>query len=210
MMLRGFGKLIAIVVAAGLAGAIIGITLAELTGGDDSSAPIASATSTAAPASTGTGAELPGLQPESQTTETEPKTETETKTQTGPTSTTIKPSAPVKGFKVPRVEVVSAQIAPLSSDGGTVVTVRARVTNRRRRALVPEDPVLLEGPDAVELDSDSKDAAGALRKALEPGETASGALRFTVPSAVAQRIRATGKAQLKIATRTINLELEVG
>jgi len=210
MMLRGFGKLIAIVVAAGLAGAIIGITLAELTGGDDSSAPIASATSTAAPASTGTGAELPGLQPESQTTETEPKTETETKTQTGPTSTTIKPSAPVKGFKVPRVEIVSAQIAPLSSDGGTVVTVRARVTNRRRRALVPEDPVLLEGPDAVELDSDSKDAAGALRKALEPGETASGALRFTVPSAVAQRIRATGKAQLKIATRTINLELEVG
>jgi len=69
--------------------------------------------------------------------------------------------------------------------------------------------VLLEGPDAVELDSDSKDAAGALRKALEPGETASGALRFTVPSAVAQRIRATGKAQLKIAARTINLKLEV-
>ena len=209
MMLRGFGKLIAIVVAAGLAGAIIGITLAELTGGDDSSAPIASATSTAAPASTGTGAELPGLQPETQTTETEPETETETQTQTGPTSTTIKPTAPVKGFKVPRVEIVSAQIAPLSSDGGTVVTVRARVTNRRGRALDPEDPVLLEGPDAVELDSDSKDAAGALRKALEPGETASGALRFTVPSAVAQRIRATGKAQLKIAARTINLKLEV-
>ena len=204
-MLRGFGKLIAIVVAAGLAGAIIGITLAELTGGDDSSAPIASATSTAAPASTGTGAVLPGLQPESQTTETEPETET----QTEPTSTTIKPSVPVKGFKVPRVAIVSAQIAPLSSDGGTVVTVRARVTNRRGRALDPEDPVLLEGPDAVELDSDSKDAAGALRKALEPGETASGALRFTVPSAVAQRIRATGKAQLKIAARTINLKLEV-
>jgi len=207
MMMRGFGKLIAIVVAAGLAGAIIGIALAELTGGGDSSAPIATATSTAAPASTGTGADLPGVQPESQTTETEPKTETQT--QTGPTSTTIKPAVPVKGFKVPRVEIVSAQIAPLSSDGGTVVTVRARVTNRRGRALEPKDPVLLEGPDAIELDSDSKDAAGALRKALEPGETASGALRFTVPSAVAQRIRATGKAQLKIAMRTVNLKLEV-
>jgi len=209
MMLRGLGKLIAIVVAAGLAGAIIGITLAELTGGDDSSAPLATATatSTAAPASTGTGAELPGLQPESQTTETQP--ETETKTQTGPTSTTIEPTAPAKGFKVPRVEIVSAQIAPPSSDGGTVVTVRARVTNRGGRALDRKDPVLLEGPDAVELDSDSKEAARALRKALKPGETASGTMRFTVPSAVAQRIKATGKAQLKIARRTINLQLKV-
>ena len=155
MLLRGFGKLIAIVVAAGLAGALIGIALAELTGGDDSSTPIASATSTVAPAVTATVAPL---------TET-----TATQTQTQPTSTTIEPAAPVRGL-VPRVEVLSAQIAPLSDDG-------------------------------------AKAAAGAVRKALEPGEPASGSLRFTVPSAIAQRIQASGKAQLKIATRTINLRI---
>jgi len=192
--LRGFGKLIAIVVAAGLAGALIGIALAELTGGDDSSTPIASATSTVAPAVTATVAPL-----------TETQT-TATQTQTQPTSTTIEPAAPVRGL-VPRVEVLSAQIAPLSADGGTLVTVRVRVTNRRGRALSPEDPVLLVGPDAVPLDDGANAAAGAVRKALEPGEPASGSLRFTVPSAIAQRIRASGKAQLKIATRTINLRI---
>jgi len=196
MLLRGFGKLIAIVVAAGLAGALIGIALAELTGGDDSSTPIASATSTVAPAVTPTVAPL---------TETQTQT-TATQTQTQPTSTTIEPAAPVRGL-VPRVEVLSAQIAPLSADGGTLVTVRVRVTNRRGRALSPEDPVLLVGPDAVPLDDGAKAAAGAVRKALEPGEPASGSLRFTVPSAIAQRIRASGKAQLKIATRTINLRI---
>jgi len=196
MLLRGFGKLIAIVVAAGLAGALIGIALAELTGGDDSSTPIASATSTVAPAVTPTVAPL---------TETQTQT-TATQTQTQPTSTTIEPAAPVRGL-VPRVEVLSAQIAPLSADGGTLVTVRVRVTNRRGRALSPEDPVLLVGPDAVPLDDGANAAAGAVRKALEPGEPASGSLRFTVPSAIAQRIRASGKAQLKIATRTINLRI---
>ena len=196
MLLRGFGKLIAIVVAAGLAGALIGIALAELTGGDDSSTPIASATSTVAPAVTPTVAPL---------TETQTQT-TATQTQTQPTSTTIEPAAPVRGL-VPRVEVLSAQIAPLSADGGTLVTVRVRVTNRRGRALSPEDPVLLVGPDAVPLDDGAKAAAGAVRKTLEPGEPASGSLRFTVPSAIAQRIRASGKARLKIATRTINLRI---
>ena len=196
MLLRGFGKLIAIVVAAGLAGALIGIALAELTGGDDSSTPIASAPSTVAPAVTPTVAPL---------TETQ-TTATQTQTQPTSTSTTIEPAAPVRGL-VPRVEVLSAQIAPLSADGGKLVTVRVRVTNRRGRALSPEDPVLLEGPDAVPLDDGAKAAAGAVRKALEPGEPASGSLRFTVPSAIAQRIQASGKAQLKIATRTINLRI---
>ena len=196
MLLRGFGKLIAIVVAAGLAGALIGIALAKLTGGDDSSTPIASAPSTVAPAVTPTVAPL---------TETQTQT-TATQTQTQLTSTTIEPAAPVRGL-VPRVEVLSAQIAPLSADGGTLVTVRVRVTNRRGRALSPEDPVLLVGPDAVPLDDGANAAAGAVRKALEPGEPASGSLRFTVPSAIAQRIRASGKARLKIATRTINLRI---
>jgi len=198
MLLRGFGKLIAIVVAAGLAGALIGIALAELTGGDDSSTPIASATSTVADAVTPTVAPLTETPTQTQTTATQ--------TQTQPTSTTIEPAAPVRGL-VPRVEVLSAQIAPLSADGGTLVTVRVRVTNRRGRALSPEDPVLLAGPDAVPLDDGAKAAAGAVRKALEPGEPASGSQRFTVPSAIAQRIRASGKARLKIATRTINLRI---
>jgi len=197
LLLRGFGKLIAIVVVAGLAGAIIGIGLAELTGGDDSTT-IAPVTSTAAsPAATQTFA------PPTETQTTAPSTATQT--ESTPTSTTIEPVAPVKGFKVPRIEVISALIAPVSSDGGTRLSVRVRVTNRRGRALEAEDPVLLEGPDAVPLASDAKSAGGAVRKALEPGETASGSLRFDVPSAIAQRIRASGKAQLKIATRTINL-----
>jgi len=204
MMLRGFGKLIAIVVVAGIAGAVIGIGLASLTGDDETTTPVASATSTITVPPAVTQAPLPPPPPPTQT-ETSPTTET----QTSPTTTTAAPGRPVPGFKVPRVEVLSAQIAALSADGGTPVTVRVRVTNRRGRALTPEDPVLLEGPDAVPLDKDARDEAGAVRKALEPGESASGALRFTVPSAVAQRIRATGEAQLKIATRTITLKLTV-
>jgi hypothetical protein len=199
-MLRGFGKLIAIVAAAALAGAAIGIGLAALTGSDDTPVPVASATSTvAAPVAPAvTQAPLPP-----------PPAATTTDTQTEPTATTTTPATPVRGFKVPRVQVLSAAIAKLSADGGTPVTVRVRVTNRRGRALTPEDPVLLEGPDAVALDKDARAEAGAVRKALEPGESAAGALRFTVPSAIAQRIRASGRAQLKIATRTITLKLTV-
>jgi len=203
MMLRGFGKLIAIVAVAGLAGAIIGIGLAELTGDEDSTAPVATATTPAAPAVTQTVASVPVPVPVPVT----PTQATPAETKTTQTSTTIEPGVPVRGFKVPRVEVLSAQIARLSNDGGTPVTVRVRVTNRRGRALEPEDPVLLEGPDAVPLDDEAKATAGAVRKALEPGETASGSLRFTVPSAIARRIRATGEAQLKIATRTITLKV---
>jgi hypothetical protein len=201
-MLRGFGKLIAIVAAAALAGAAIGIGLAAVTGSDDTPVPVASATSTvtAPVAPAVTQAPLPPPPPPAAST---------TDTQTAPTATTTTPATPVRGFKVPRVQVLSAAIATLSADGGTPVTVRVRVTNRRGRALTPEDPVLLEGPDAVPLDKDARAEAGAVRKALEPGESAAGALRFTVPSAIAQRIRASGRAQLKIATRTITLKLTV-
>ncbi|MEA2192155.1 MAG: hypothetical protein QOI73_2276, partial [Solirubrobacteraceae bacterium] len=112
MLLRGFGKLIAIVIVAGLAGAIIGIGLAELTGGDDSSTPIAPVTSAASPAATPTVEPLTPTQ-----TETQGATATQTQTQTTQTSTTIAPSTPVRGFKVPKVDVLSARIAPLSADG---------------------------------------------------------------------------------------------
>jgi hypothetical protein len=198
MLLRGFGKFIAVVVVAGLAGALIGIGLAKLSGNDASSDP-------AIPASTATSTTPERTQTTARsgstaTTTTPART---TSTTTSKTSTTASDGV----YRVPRVQVVSAELGPASeSTGRALVAVRARVTNRGNRPLTIKTPVLVSGDDEVSLARTRRDAAGALLKPIEPGATASGTLRFTVGRAVAQRL-ADSDARLRVANRTVTVKL---
>gem|GEM_PF-2058687 len=184
-LLRGVGKLIAVVLAAGLAGAGIGIGLAKLTGGDDTSAPVLPATASTA----------------AKTTQTAPRATT-SKT---PTGTTTAPAV----YRVPRVEVLSAQLGPIdAATGRAQATVRVRVTNRGIGPLRISTPQLLSAQDKVPLDAAARGGAGALLRRIAVGRRATGSLRFTLPAAVAQRLTATPQARLRIARRTVALPLE--
>ena len=193
MMLRGLGKFVAVALAAGLGGAAIGIGLAELTG-DDAQTPTTTATTSAQAATTGSQTET-----ETQTTQATQTETTPARTSTTNTSTT----APPRGrILVPRVEILSARLA----DG--LVTARVRVTNRYSRPLKLTTPALVSGEDEVPLDDGGRDGARALLTTLDPGEDATGELRFTTPSAVAQRLADSPRARLKIAGRTVSLALD--
>lgn len=182
MMLRGLGKFVLVALAAGLGGAAIGIGLAELTG-DDAGTPTTSA--------------------QAATTGGEARTETRTArtaTQATPARTTT--TAARRSTLVPRVEILSAELAEER------VTARVRVTNRYSRPLKITTPALISGDDEVPLDDGARDGARALPTTLDPGESATGVLRFTTPSAVARRLADTPRARLKLAGRTVSLALE--
>jgi hypothetical protein len=184
MLLRGFAKFVAVVVAAGLAGAGIGIALAKLSGNDGSSDPLLPATSE------------------------------RTSTSAGPTATTsaartaTATTATKAVYRVPRVQIVSSQLGTVSeSSGRALVAVRVRVTNRGNRALTIKTPALLSGEDEVALGSSARDAAGALLRPIDPGATATGVLRFTVPSEVAQRLATNPAARLRVQNRVVAVKL---
>ena len=182
MLLRSVGKVVAVIVAAGLAGAIIGVVLAELTGDEDTSTPAVSA----------------------------PATATTTRTSATPTSTTrtqTTASAPSSG-PVPRVRVLSARLVRRSPMTERMrLIARVRVTNRSRRPLALRAPVLLSGQDELPLDSAARDAARPLLRRLAPGASATGDLRFTTSTAVTRRLMAERRARLRIASRTVVLRL---
>lgn len=182
MLLRGLVKFVAVVVVAGLAGAGIGIALAELSGNDGASEPLLPATSQRASTSTG-------------------RTATTTSTAT---STTAAKAV----YRVPRVQIAAAQLGPVSeSTGRALVAVRVRVTNRGNRPLTIKTPALLSGQDEVPLGSSARDAAGALLRPIDSGATAAGVLRFTAPSDIAQRLTANPGARLRIQNRVVVLKL---
>jgi len=172
-LLLGFAKLVAVVVAAGLAGAGIGIALSKLSGNDSSGEPLLPATTspaaTSAAATRGSGE---------------------------------------SGYRAPRVQVLSAQLGPVSeSTGRALVAVRARVTNRGRRALTITKPALISREDEVPLGTNARDAAGPLLQPIAPDGRATGTLRFAVPGRVAQRLSATPAARLRVASRTVIVKL---
>jgi pyruvate/2-oxoglutarate dehydrogenase complex dihydrolipoamide acyltransferase (E2) component len=185
-LLRGLGKLVAVVLLAGLAGAGIGIGLAKLTADDASSAPIFATTSATLPAV----AQATG----------EPA---------ATTTVGAQPSAPVGAvYRVPRVQILAAQLDSGAATGGagTGVTARVRVTNRGSRPLTIKAPVLLAGADEVALDT-SGGAPGPLLAPIAAGASATGTLRFATSAAQAQRLRTTSRARLRIGNRTVALVL---
>jgi hypothetical protein len=180
MLLRGVAKFVAVVVASGLAGAGIGIALSELSGNDASNEPL-----------------LPA-----RTTSTSPSTTAATRT----TTTATTPSAATTVYRVPRVQVLSAELGSPSSTGRALVAVRARVTNRGNRPLTIK-PALIAGEDEIPLAAAASDAAGALLKPIDPGASATGVLRFNLGAAVAQRLADAPSARLRVANRTVVVKL---
>jgi hypothetical protein len=195
MLLRGLARLVAVVVSAGLAGALIGIGLAKLSGNDGPyTGPVLAATSatTASAAPTTTAA---------------PQTTTGT-TSTAPTagtSTTQTTTAASAGdYHVPRIQVLSAHI--ITAIGKPRVIAQIRVTNRGTRPLTLPPPVLISISDKVPLDA-ARDQARPLLRRIGPGASATGTLRFSTPTAITQRLSANPGARLLIGKRTIVLKL---
>jgi hypothetical protein len=208
-LLRGFGKFIAVVLAAGLAGAGIGIGLAALTGSGDSSAPVlpAAASGTSARTSTSPAGRTQVVTPQKSTeTATTARASKAPPTRTSTTSRTQTTTAPSRPYLVPRVQVLSARLKGSSTAAGHV-TVRVRVINRSTRPLAVEAPVLLSGNDEIPRDSADGSAARPLLKKLAAGSSATSELRFTTAGAVTKRLSTTRRARLRIARRSIVVKL---
>jgi hypothetical protein len=176
-LLRGLAKFVAVVLASALAGAAIGIALAKLSGNDTSSDPLVpSATARSSTARTQAAGSSSGSR----------------------TATTA-------GYRVPLVDVRSAQLATTDA-GGSHVTAKVRVTNRGARPLTIKVPVLVSQADEIPLDEERQLARKVLA-AIPAGETASGVLRFTMSPAITQRLTERPLARLRIANRTVTLKL---
>jgi hypothetical protein len=199
MLLRGLGKFVAVVLGAGLAGALIGIGLSKLSGDDATSSSIL-------PTSTGGAATTTTKRTQTVARTTTPTGATTTSTPASPTTTSTTPAKTV--YRVPRVQVLSAQLGKVdSATGRALVAVRARVTNRGKGPLTVKTPVLVSGADEAPLGAAARNAAGPLLKPIAPGASATGVLHFTVTSVVAQRLTATPGARLRLASHTVTVKL---
>lgn len=188
-LLRGLGKLVAVVLAAGLAGTGLGIALAHLRGNEDSSAPPLPAVASAMTERASTEAVVART-----TTTGTSRATTGPRTQTAPT--------PLG----PRIQVLSARLERPAAAAGHV-TVRLRVINRGTRPLAVQAPMLLTGADEIRRDAAGGSAARPLLRSLAAGLSATSVLRFTTSAAVAARLSATPRAMLRIADRSIALKL---
>jgi hypothetical protein len=188
-LLRGLLKLVAVVAVAGAVGAGVGVGLAELSGNDAETASV--------PGS-------PATEPASETTATAEPTQTAA-AQT--TATAAEPVPPAPKFQIPLIEVLSAEFsAPSSGSAGATVTARVRVTNRNAQPFESDPPVLLAGGDRIPLDA-AESSADELLRPVAANASATGELRFALPSKVANRLAASPRAQLAIARRAVDLEL---
>lgn len=206
MLLRGLGKFVAVVLGAGLAGALIGIGLSKLSGDDATSSSILPTTTSGAAATTTKRTQTTARSTSTATISTPVRTTTKA---AGTTATTATSTTPAKAvYRVPRVQVLSAQLGRAdSATGRALVAVRARVTNRGKNSLTIKTPALLSGADETPLADSARNTAGALLKPIAPGASASGVLRFTVTKVVAQRLTATPGARLRLASHTVTVKL---
>jgi len=193
MLLRGVGKLVAVIVVAGLAGLAIGTGLAKLSGDDASST---------TPPDNSPGVSSPA------TNTTAPSTTVETTPADKKMSTSSTPANTVQ------VRVVSAILHPATSASGkrrrrARLSVHVRVTNRGSRSITLARPVLVSGD--ARLKSDAKqDAADTNLAAIDPGETSDVTLRFEIAGAVTQRVQEELRARLTIADRNVAATVKVG
>ncbi|MDX6718029.1 MAG: hypothetical protein QOJ63_283 [Solirubrobacteraceae bacterium] len=208
-LLRGFGKLVAVVLAAGLAGAGIGIGLAQLTGNGGSTAPLLPATTSGESARASTSSTVPTQTVARSKSTTTARTSKDAQTRTTTTSRTQTTAAPSRPFLVPRVQILSVQLKASPTAVGHV-TVRVRVINRGAHPLAVAAPVLLSGNDEIPRDSANGSTGRPLLKKLAVGSSATSELRFTTPSAVTKRLSTTRRARLRIAKRSIVLKLATG
>ena len=189
-LLRGAGRLLAVVVLAGAAGTLLGFGLAALTGDD--------ASSSASPAATGAPAA---------TTQTATTT---TVTAATPT-TTAAATTPASAAARLHVAVLSTIVHPVTARAGDTrrlarVSIHVRVTNSTGRRVTPARPVLLVDDARVQ---GSSEEARPLLAALDPGAVADGRLRFDTDGALTGRLT-TARVRLRIAGRTVALTPVIG
>jgi pyruvate/2-oxoglutarate dehydrogenase complex dihydrolipoamide acyltransferase (E2) component len=217
-LLRGAARFLAVVVAAGAAGALIGVGLAALNRDDEGSTPsplaagspaaATEATVTTTPTATATAtAPAPATAP---ATATAPAPTTATVT----TTTTTKAPAPASSGGKVRVDVLATIAHPVTAPAGDTrrrvrLSVHARVTNGTGDRIPPAPPVLLVGDARLRIAPGSSGAAGPLLAALDPGAVADGRLRFDTEGGLADQLTTT-RVRLRIAGTTVALRPAVG
>lgn len=196
VLLRGLIKLVVVVAAATLAGAGLGVGLAKVSGHDTAGATVA-ATPTTAPSTTTTGSSEPSTSTIAMRTSTGQNPATATKAQ---------------GTANPDVDVavLSARLGtPSNATGHARVSVQMRVTNRASTPVQITTAVLMSGDFAVPLDYGARAAAGAILQPIAARASATGRLRFTTTPDVALRLMEKPMAHVRIADRTVPVDLAV-
>jgi cytoskeletal protein RodZ len=222
-MLRGLLKFLAVAVGAGALGVGVGVGLAEVGGGDDSATPVpvavpqttSSPSATTATSTTTTTTTTSGTTTGTPTTPARQATSTTRTTHSTPTTPTQTTAASPALAPTPHVQVLSALLCPATAASEQArtqaqVTVRVRVTNRGSGRLAARAPRLLVGAARIGSEPTASGAAGALGKALAPGASATGTLRFQTSGTVTQRLTGQRRARLAIAGRTVAVPIEIG
>lgn len=215
-LLRGFAKLLAVVAVAGLAGAGLGIALADLSANNSDSTPVATSaavgTATTSAATTATSAGVAGGTRTATTGRASSGTPTTSTTRTTttrqPNATATRGASTSTGSVSVEVKILSARLgAPSSQTGRAQVMAMVRLTNHGKVPIKIAMPRLISGSYDGLVDHAARDAAGALLKTLPVGKAATGTLRFTTTPAVTQRLLKTPTAHLRIANRKVALKL---
>ncbi|MGH2840034.1 MAG: hypothetical protein ACRDKY_04325 [Solirubrobacteraceae bacterium] len=113
------------------------------------------------------------------------------------------------------VRIVSAILHPAGTARGRSrqrarLSVHARVTNGGARAVRFPPPRLETGTTLLAVDAHAGAAAGALLRPVPARSTADGVLRYEAAGAVTRRLTSGRRAVLRIAGRSIRLQLTLG
>ncbi|HVF78228.1 MAG TPA: hypothetical protein VNA28_08005 [Solirubrobacteraceae bacterium] len=204
VLLRGLAKLLAVVLAAGAAGVVIGVGLAALSGDDASGGgggaivpPTTSMTSTARTATTSmrtTGTPTtPGQAIGAPTTSTTPATNV---------------------GRTTRVQILSAVLYPAATTSGKArararLIVRVRLTSRSPRTIPAGAPMLIVGNEAIRSDRRAAASAGELLRPLAAAQSATGELFFETAGDLTRRLTSQARARLSIAARTVEVPIRI-
>lgn len=185
-LLRGGGRLLAVVGLAVVGGLLVGTALSKLGGdGESSLAPIAPQSSSSGTSSTGGS-------------------------QTG--ATTTNDQAGTSDELV--IDVLSAIVHPVTETAAEAnrqarLGVHLRIRNVTERTLKPTRPVLLVGRERVRLAGESAADAMPLLSELDPDAVADGTLRFETKGALTSRL--TGKrVRLRVFDTTVPVTAKLG
>lgn len=113
-----------------------------------------------------------------------------------------------------RVQVVSVVLHRQSAPSArrrrrAVLSIHVRVVNRGKRTIANLAPFLVAGPRR-RADPSAADSTGSLLRPLRAGSSADGTLRFRTARTLTDRLTSRRRAQLRIAGRTVALNVLIG
>ena len=219
-LLRGLGKFLGVVIASVVVGAVLGIVLSKLTGGEDSSSPPLASAPVTRPATTGATATTGAKDANGG------RGTTGAKDAKGGSGTTggkdAKGESDAAGAagnaspddaepQPPRIRVLSSTFIAATTPSGRKrrrarVAVRLRVTARDDEATLGTAR-LISGADEITTDPNATEVAGKLLEPIPAGKRATGELRFETAGALTRRLADERRARLRIGGRTLSLRL---